>query len=110
MNKIFSINRQSGSEGRSARRDGELVQKEENLARLIEKKSMDLLHTVEQSPIGQNQEEMDAHDENNSNKNDIPFHYSNAQTCLLFEPCPNFISRRIHLPLSGGWNLPQNYF
>ena len=42
--------------------------------------------------------------------NDIPFHYSNAQTCLLFEPCPNFISRRIHLPLSGGWNLPQNYF
>ena len=47
---------------------------EENLARMSDE-MMDLLHTVEQSPkvattaqIDQKQEEMDAHDENNSKK------------------------------------------
>ena len=49
---------------------------------------MDLLHAIEQSPnvttaqIGQKQEEMDAHDEYNSNKDDTAFHYSN-KICFL---------------------------
>ena len=53
---------------------------EENLARMSDE-MMGLLDTVEQSPkvataaqIVQKQEEMDAHDENNRNKKDIPFH------------------------------------
>ena len=77
---------------------------------------MDLLHTVEQSPkvattaqIDQKQEEMDAHDENNSNKKDIPFHYSNKICFLSSDDFDYMVAAKHEAEEAIGWKLlPEN--
>ena len=89
---------------------------EENLARMSDE-MMDLLHTVEQSPpkvattaqIDQKQEEMDAHDENNSNKKDIPFHYSNKICFLSSDDFDYMVAAKHEAEEAIGWKLlPEN--
>ena len=88
---------------------------EENLAKMSDE-MMGLLDTVEQSPkvataaqIVQKQEEMDAHDENNSNKKDIPFHYSN-KICFLSNDDFDYMAAAKHEAEEAiGWTLlPEN--
>ena len=88
---------------------------EENLARMSDE-MMDLLHTVEQSPkaattaqIDQKQEEMVAHDENNSNKKDIPFHYSNKICFLSSDDFDYMVAAKHEAEEAIGWKLlPEN--
>ena len=75
---------------------------------------MNLLYAVEQSPtvtttqIGQKQEEMDAHDENNSSK-DIPFHYSNKICFLSNEDFDCMVAAKNEAETAIGWKLvPEN--
>ena len=75
---------------------------------------MDLLHAVEQSPkvttaqISQKLEEMEAHDENNSNK-DIPFHYSNKICFLSNDDFDCMVAAKHEAEEAIGWKLlPEN--
>ena len=88
------------------------IAKEENLAGISDG-MIDLLYAVEQSPqvsktqIGQEQEEMDAHDESNSNK-DIPFHYS-SKICFLSNDDFDMVAAKKEEEVAIGWRLIPGY-
>ena len=95
--------------------NSDIANLEENLARMSDE-MMDLLHTVEQSPktattaqINQKREEMVGHDENNSNKKDIPFHYSNKICFLSSDDFDYMVAAKHEAEEAIGWKLlPEN--